>query len=81
MYPYDADRWVELGSNESSMIRAVGAKNGYLLVKFHRGEIYRYPNAELHMDGMLVADSIGKYFVSEVKPLGGQRLGSEWPGI
>jgi hypothetical protein len=76
---YDADRWVELDPGESSMIRAIGTKDGYLLVKFHKGEVYRYRNADQHMDEMLAAESIGGYFAQEVKPMGGQRLSSEWP--
>lgn len=77
---FDADRWVDLDDGESSMIKSLGAKNGYLIVKFHKGEVYRYPNGDRHMDEMLAAESIGKYFIAEVKPLGGQRIsGDEWP--
>jgi hypothetical protein len=76
---YDADRWIELDPGESSMVTAIGTKDGWLLVKFHKGEVYRYRNADRHMDEMLAAESVGKYFVEEVKPIGGQRLGSEWP--
>lgn len=76
---FDADRWVELDAGESTMIKSIGAKDGYLLVQFHKGEVYRYPNASAHMDEMLAAESVGKYFTSEVKSIGGQRLGSEWP--
>jgi hypothetical protein len=75
---FNADRWVEL-EGESTLISALGTKNGYLIVKFHKGQAYRYPNGDHHMDEMLAAESVGKYFHSEVKPLGGQRLGDEWP--
>jgi len=76
---FDADRWLEIDERESSMIRALGVKNGYLIVKFHKGEIYRFPNGEYHMDEMLASESMGRYFHSKVRPLGGQRLGDEWP--
>lgn len=77
---FDADRWVELDSAESSMIAALGTKNGYLIVKFCKGECYRYPNGDMHMDELLAAESMGKHFHANVRPLGGQRIiGDEWP--
>lgn len=76
---YNADRWVDLDSGESSMIKALGVKHGYLIVQFHKGQVYRYPNGESYFDELLAAKSIGKYFIVNVRPLGGQRLGDEWP--
>jgi hypothetical protein len=76
---HEADRWVELDAGESSLVKAVGSRDSYLLVQFHNGEVYRYPNGDHHMDEMLSAKSVGKYFHKEVKPIGGQRIRDEWP--
>jgi len=73
----DADRWVDLDSGESSLVKGIGTKDNSLLVKFHKGEVYSYSNADSHMDEMLAAESVGKYFVEHVKPLGGKRLGKD----
>jgi hypothetical protein len=77
---FDAERWNEI--DDSSMIKALGARDGFLIVQFHRGEAYRYPNADHHMDELLAAESVGKYFHEHVRELPSQRLsGDEWPEV
>jgi len=78
---FDAERWNEI--DDSSLIRALGVKEGWLIVQFHQGSVYRYARAAHHMDELLASESLGKYFHANVKELGGQRLTTdgEWPEL
>ena len=76
---FDADRWNEI--DDSSLIKALGAKDGWLIVQFHKGEMYRYPNAAHHMDDLVAAESVGKHFHCHVRDLLGYRINTDdWPG-
>lgn len=54
---------------DSSNIESVGYENDTLAVKFKSGKTYTYPGvpAELHAQ-MLQAESVGKFFLSKIKP-------------
>lgn len=73
---YDVDTWEEV---ESSMIKGVGTKGMDLVVQFHDGAFYRYPDLAHEMDHLLSAPSVGKYFHQEIRNQRSQRLGPEWP--
>lgn len=64
---------------ESSHIRAVGVRDDYLVVQFKSGAVYRYPDIGHLFDDLVGADSIGKYFHSEIRDRSCQRLRGEWP--
>lgn len=73
---YDVDNWEEV---ESSMIKGVGTKGPDLVVQFHDGGFYRYPDLAHEFHSLISAPSIGKYFHQEVRHQQCQRLGPEWP--
>ena len=53
---------------ESSNIFAVGWSDDILLVKFNRGDIYRYDGVPLSTyQGLIGADSVGKFFHANIR--------------
>ena len=46
----------------SSNISAVGVVDNDLIIRFHNGSLYKYPNNAEHFAPMLRANSKGKYF-------------------
>lgn len=65
MHPYDADNWQEV---ESSNLAAVGTKDHYLIVKFHKGGLaYRYAHAAQEFGELVNATSAGRYFAQKIK--------------
>ena len=77
---FDAERWNEI--DDSSMIKALGAKEGFLIVQFYTNNaVYRYRDAAHHMDELLAAESVGKYFHENVREqyIGQILYGDEWP--
>ena len=65
MHPaIDMDQLAEVSS---SMISAVGTKDGYLVVFFQNGDVYRYPDLEGEFSNLVSATSIGKYFHKEIR--------------
>ena len=52
----------------SSMIRSVGWQNA-LVVEFNNGSVYVYDAPKDYFDGMMVAESAGKYFHDRIKSL------------
>jgi hypothetical protein len=47
---------------ESSHIKTVGYENGELEVEFKNGQIYRGECPQEYYDGLMIAESVGKYF-------------------
>lgn len=53
---------------ESSNLAAVGFESGTLRVEFKNGGVYEYPNTpELHFQGLITAESAGKYFAQHLR--------------
>ncbi len=52
----------------SSMIRSAGW-DGVLVVEFNSGDIYVYDAPREYFEGMMVAESAGKFFHTCIKPL------------
>ena len=65
----------EMTEVKSSNIHSIGKRDGYLYVKYHSGQTWRYRDAEHHHALMIAAPNVGKYFHATVKPLGGERVG------
>ena len=53
---------------QSSMIALIGTKDNDLIIKFNKGDVYKYHNAAEHCAAMLTAESSGKYFLHNIKP-------------
>lgn len=65
MSPFDADNWQEV---ESSNLAAVGTRDHWLIIKFHKGgAFYRYANCAHEFGGLTNAESVGRYFAKEIK--------------
>lgn len=62
--PYGADEWRRV---RSSNIKAVGRVGHYLLVQFHSGGTYAYPDQAIHFPNMVKARSVGSYFTEYVR--------------
>jgi hypothetical protein len=55
-------------SIQSSNIKAIGWDADTLAIDFHNGRRYKYTGVpKAVFDGMLAAESVGKYFHAEVK--------------
>jgi hypothetical protein len=52
---------------ESSNLESVGTKGSDLFVEFKNGAIYKYPGLSMEFDNLITADSVGKYFVRNVR--------------
>lgn len=59
-----------LQHTNSSCISAVGKKDDdTLIIRFHSGSVYKYPNmADKHYDKLLAANSRGRYFNKKIRP-------------
>jgi len=51
----------------SSTISAVAIDSDDLIIRFHNGSLYSYPNQSKHYQPMLDASSKGKYFWSKIR--------------
>jgi hypothetical protein len=52
---------------ESSNLEFVGTKGSDLFVKFKSGAIYKYPGLSTEFNNIIISDSVGKYFISNIK--------------
>lgn len=54
---------------ESSRMRSVGFENGVMEIEFPTGGVYTYhgPKVEQHYNGLMAADSKGKYFNENIR--------------
>lgn len=53
---------------DSSNLASVGYENGTLHIRFHRGGLYAYYNVpESIYNGLMMADSHGKYFHAYIR--------------
>lgn len=62
---------------ESSNLAAIGSREGFLVVAFKNGSVYRYPGQANRFDELLEAESKGKFFARYVRPGPAQRLCSD----
>jgi hypothetical protein len=53
----------------SSNIRSIGFEAGAMEIEFTNGRVYRYtgPRVQEHYDGLMAAESVGKYFGANVR--------------
>ena len=51
----------------SSQICFVGTKDDWLLIMFRNGSWYRYKDMAHHYADLIMADSVGKYFIDNIK--------------
>lgn len=52
---------------ESSNLNAVATKDDDLYIEFKNGVVYKYPNLASEFDDLTVADSVGKYFIQNIR--------------
>lgn len=77
MHPFDAERWEEV---KSSNLKAIGIRDEFLIVEFKNNVFYRYPDMADHLDDLLTAESVGKYFNNEIRNQACERLRADiWP--
>lgn len=70
--PYGCRRFVRL---DSSNLDAAGHRDGYLLIRFLKGGVYRYVKAASKFSELISAPSCGKFFHREIKKaFSGDRL-------
>lgn len=53
----------------SSNIRSIGFEDGAMEIEFANGRVYRYTGSKVkvHYDGLMSAESVGKYFGAHVR--------------
>ena len=53
----------------SSNIKSIGFADGEMHVEFNGGKVFRYtgPKVEEHYNGLMAAESVGKYFYAHVR--------------
>jgi hypothetical protein len=74
---FDPDTWCEV---QSSNLSGVGTKDGFLVVQFRNGDVYRYPELSHLLSSLVCAPSVGKYFHEFVRPEPSERLvKGRWP--
>ena len=71
MNPFDAEQWESV---TSSNLAAVGTRGNDLIVQFKNGDFYRYSGLADELQSLISADSVGRYFASEIKNQASQRL-------
>ena len=59
---------------ESSNLDAAGSRDGYLLVRFRKGGVYRYADAAELLVQLVEAKSAGRFFHAEVRGHEAERL-------
>ncbi len=52
---------------ESSNLSSVATKGDDLFVEFKNGSVYRYPGLAGEFDDLTLADSVGKYFIQNIR--------------
>lgn len=65
---------MEMHAVSSSALKEAGYENGEIGVRFHNGSFFYYPGTKEELDAMLAAKSVGKHFLSQIKPRGGSPL-------
>lgn len=53
----------------SSNIKSIGFADGQMDIEFSNGKVFRYsgPKVEEHYNGLMAAESVGKYFYANVR--------------
>ena len=79
MNPYDADNWALV---DSSIVKAIGTKDHYLIVMFNKGGAYRYPHSAGMFGDLQASPSVGALFHEDVRGRDFDKLPPEsmgWP--
>ena len=65
---------------DSSMIKAVGIRDHFLVVFFTDSSVYRYPDCAELLSDLVSADSVGKFFHREIRNQLCEKLRDDiWP--
>jgi len=65
---------MEMQKVESSALAEVGYENGEIGVRYKNGALHYYPGTKPEFEDMLAAESIGKHFLTVIKPRGGRKI-------
>lgn len=58
---------------KSQALKEAGYEDGEIGARFHNGSLFFYLATEDEFKAMLAAESVGKYFLTKIKPRGGSQ--------